>query len=366
MKIERTHGAYHLNGDYQVAISTAVYDAAWDRFVEATPGGHHVQTGSWAMLKEMHNWRVLRATLTNGQGLVAGAQFLVKRLPVHGKVAYIAQGPVIRAGVAMESVMHMIDMALHEADIDVVFIIPSHHQGAFVEHLHANGLVPHNIPLLPRATTIINLEPDLEMILNNMKSKTRYNIRYAERKGITVTEGGVDRLTGFYEMLQKTGERNTFTPESLDYYERMYDLFTDRRNLRLIFAEYENQPVSAILLIAFGDTVVYKRGGWTGEHGNLRPNEALHWDAIRWAKEKGFRYYDLEGISEDVARAALAGEELPEDAMNSYSRFKLGFGGDVVILPKTYVYARNPIIKWCGQRAKLIESGLEFAKVLAR
>ena len=44
--------------------------------------------------------------------------------------------------------------------------------------------------------------------------------------------------------------------------------------------ELGDEPVSAMLAIPFGDTVVYKRGAWTGEHGALRPNEALHWAAI--------------------------------------------------------------------------------------
>jgi lipid II:glycine glycyltransferase (peptidoglycan interpeptide bridge formation enzyme) len=355
-----------LTGNYQVTISTQAHHAEWDQFVENIPGGNHVQTSAWAMLKEMHSWQSVRVILSGNQGIAAGAQLLVKCLPVYGKIAYITHGPVIGTDVPLQDVMHMIDVAMQAAGIDLLFMIPSHHQDAFVDHLHAIGLIPHNIPLTPRATTIINLEPDLETILQNMKSKTRYNIRYAERKGITVTDGGRDRLASFYEMLQKTGERNAFTPESLEYYEKMFDLFTDHSHLRLLFAEYENQPVSAVLLIAFGDTVVYKRGGWSGEHGNLRPNEALHWHAIQWAKANGFRYYDLEGISEDAAVAALAGEEIPDEALNSYSRFKLGFGGEVVILPKTYVYARNPFIRWFGQRVKVIESGLNLAKVLAR
>jgi hypothetical protein len=107
--------------------------------------------------------------------------------------------------------------------------------------------------------------------------------------------------------------------------------------------------VSAGLRVAFGDTVICKKRGWSGEFGSLRPNVALEWAAIHWAKQAGYRYYDFEGLPRTIAEAVLRGEGLPEENRQSPASYKLGYGGDVRILPDALAYFSNPLIR-CGHR----------------
>jgi lipid II:glycine glycyltransferase (peptidoglycan interpeptide bridge formation enzyme) len=104
---------------------------------------------------------------------------------------------------------------------------------------------------------------------------------------------------------------------------------------QIFLAEYSGRPLSAALVIAFGDVVSYKRGGWSGEHGDLHPNELMHWAAMQWAKHEGYRCYDFEGI-----------EWRPGDGgLSSVSTFKMGFGGQVVLLPSAYEHIDNPVLR---------------------
>ena len=82
--------------------------------------------------------------------------------------------------------------------------------------------------------------------------------------------------------------------------------------IRLIASD-EDGPVSVILIVGFGPSVVYKRGGWSGRAGSSRPNELLHWSAMLWAKEQGYRTYDLDGIDPAVARMVMNGEPIPAE-----------------------------------------------------
>ena len=72
----------------------------------------------------------------------------------------------------------------------------------------------------------------------------------------------------------------------------------------------------------------------------------MHWTAIQWAKAAGYRYYNFEGIDADAARAQLAGAPLESDLLKSVTRFKLGFGGEVRLLPGVYDYVYNPMRDW--------------------
>ncbi len=342
--------------NYEVHISAEPSAPQWDAFLSDAPAGHHVQSSLWSRLKQMHNWRPLRITFSQNDEICFGVQILIKRISIFGSVGYITQGPVFASPDAdqFQQIISAVSQAMKQENIQVMFLMPPRNGAAIEPLLVKAGYASQTISMGPGATTLIDLDHSLEDIQKNMKSKTRYNIRYAERHGVTVREGTFDDLPLFQELLQKTADRNEFSPESLSYFQRMHELFAPPGHFQLLFAEHEGQTISSILLVAFGDTVIYKRGGWSGEKGNLRPNEALHWHAIRWAKEQGYHFYDFEGISRDAAQARLQGEDIPEEAMNTYTRFKLGFKGDVLVLPDTYLFSRNPLINWVARRRALI------------
>jgi lipid II:glycine glycyltransferase (peptidoglycan interpeptide bridge formation enzyme) len=87
-------------------------------------------------------------------------------------------------------------------------------------------------------------------------------------------------------------------------------------------------------------------GAWSGSRTGLRPNELMHWHAIQWARERGYRYYDLDGIDEPAARAVLAGEELPESGKRGTTHFKLGLGGEVTLYPTAYDRSFHWLLVW--------------------
>ena len=104
------------------------------------------------------------------------------------------------------------------------------------------------------------------------------------------------------------------------------------------------------MLLAFGDTVSYKMGGWSGGHREVRPNALLHWTGMQWAKGQGHRYYDLEGINADIGEAILSGRN-PADIyvsgvpLNGVTHFKLGLGGEVTRFPGCYDYSGQPLLR---------------------
>ena len=151
--------------------------------------------------------------------------------------------------------------------------------------------------MVPTATLLIDLTKNLDDILAQMKRATRYGIRRSLREGITVREGTERDLSTFYCILVATSQRQQFSPYPEEYFIKMWRVLGPHGYIRLFLAEYEDETVSAILTVPFRDTVIYKKGAWSGRHGNRRPNEALHWTAIKWAKAHGYCYYDFEGVN---------------------------------------------------------------------
>jgi lipid II:glycine glycyltransferase (peptidoglycan interpeptide bridge formation enzyme) len=202
--------------------------------------------------------------------------------------------------------------------------------------MRSSGFGPSFFKASLPATTVLDLSRGGEAILAGMKPKTRYNVRLGERSGITVRRGDHTDIPVFHAMLERTAERQRFVANSASYLRLLYKTLGPW--CQVFIAEFEGRPIAGMLAMTFGDTVVYKRGAWSGEEGKRRPNEVMHWEAIRWAISEGFARYDFDGIEPDVARAVLAGEKISGSAVESVTRFKLGFGGDVVLLPEASTY----------------------------
>lgn len=333
---------------YQIEISHELEDSAWDAFLAQMPDGHHVQSSLWSQLKATMNWRVVRIVVRQASAIVGGMQILFRPLPLGQCVGYVPRGPLLlrpddqlaeRLVTTIRQVMkaeRMVALLLQPPDDDVYF----------TQHLPTLGFGPCPVVIGVDATVKIDLTPSLDDILAQMKSKTRYNIRLGLRKGITIRKGTRADLPHFYELLLATSERQGFTAYPLDYFEAMWSLFEPHGYIHLFFACCGQERVSTNLAVGFGETLVYKKGAWNGRHGNLRPNEVMHWGIMQWAKEQGYRFYDLEGIEVEAAQSALNGQALPGEMLDSTSRFKLGFGGQVLLLPPPLAYVRNPALRW--------------------
>lgn len=314
--------------------------AAWDHFLGEAVGGDHTQSSGWAVLKQTTGWTASLITVEDAGRVVAGAQLLTQSIGPW-RIGYVSKGPVAGdPGRAPAVVDALVDVA-DELGLTGLFVQPPRAGQHVVAALEQRGFRRGHFDMGPTATVRVDLDRGEDEILGAMKSTTRANIRRAGRRGVDVVEGGVHDLSAFHELLRATGSRQGFTPPDLAYFRHMRDIFAPRGAFKLFVATVEGTGVSAMIAVPFGDTVTYKRGAWAGQHGDRRPNEALHWHAIRWARSHGYRWYDLDGIEPEAARSVLDGTELPSSLVNSVSRYKLGFGGTVVELPPTLVRLRG-------------------------
>ena len=348
--------------DYKIKLSYKAEEPEWDAFLADAIGGHHLQTGLWGQLKAFSGWRAARIIVTKREQIVAGAQLLMRPLPLIGNVCYVPKGPLFTSN----------DPELRNLFIDklqqvvkthrIVYLIvqPPCNYEAFAHQLPHLGFRPSRNSIAPTATVLVDLAMDLDKILAQMRSKTRYNIRVGERKGISVREGTESDLHAFHHLMVTTGQKNKFSPEPEEYFRTLWRLFHPHGYVKLFLAEYKGEAVSALLAIPFGNTVIYKRGAWAGHHGNLHPNEVMQWTAIKWAKSKGYRYYDLVGIDPEVARALVCGKSFTDGSRQGLTSFKLGFGGQITLFPEAYEYIPNPILRLAYTRVfpKIVNSSV--------
>lgn len=337
-----------IDASYQLVVSYEIEDSDWDAFLAETPGGHHVQTSLWAQVKALLGWRTARVVVRRDEQIVAGAQILIRSLPVFGAIGYISKGPLFASDdpALVELVikeLHQIAKAHH---IQYLALQPPNNGQALASQLPDWGFQPISTEMMPTATALIYLTKNLDVILADMNPTTRYNIRLGQRKEVTVREGTEHDLHTYHHILTLTGQRQNFSVFPKEYYLEMWRVFSPHGYIKLFLAEYKGEVVSAQLAIPFGDTVINKLSVWSGRYGNRRPNEVLQWSTIEWAKSEGYQYYDLEGIKPEAAKAILNQEPLPDSLRQTVTSFKLGFSKDVILFPGAYAHIHNPYLRW--------------------
>jgi lipid II:glycine glycyltransferase (peptidoglycan interpeptide bridge formation enzyme) len=336
-----------VTAGYTVSVSHAVDDRAWDDFVATVPSGDYVQTSLWAQVKAVAGWRAARVTIRRDGAIIAGAQLLIRPLPHFGAIGYVPRGPLL-AGEDPELMGLVIDALHREArsqHLPYLVVQPPRNGTALVPYLLASGFGPSPIQAATTVTSRIDLSYSLDHIWAQMHKQTRRNIRRGLRRGVTVREGTENDLAVFHQLHVAASERHRLPPYPMENLRQLWAAFAPYGYVRLFLAEYEGDAVAAHLTIPFGDTLLSKRSGWSGRHGSPKPNETLEWGVIQWAKSRGYHYYDLDGLDPRAARCAGDSKRLPDSLKQTWTSYKLGFGGDVVVFPRAYDYVYNPLVR---------------------
>jgi lipid II:glycine glycyltransferase (peptidoglycan interpeptide bridge formation enzyme) len=184
-------------------------------------------------------------------------------------------------------------------------------------------------------TVLMDLTPSEEVLLARMKQKTRYNIRLAEKKGVTLRVGTQEDFGMLYKMYAETSVRDGFVIRDEGYYQMVWKLFMDSQEptCEPLIAEVDGELVAAIFVFYFAGRAYYVYGMSRDAHRERMPTYLLQWEAIKAARAKGCNVYDLWGAP-DVFNDS--------DSMWGVYRFKEGLGGKVVRTLGAWDFAPNP------------------------
>ncbi len=278
------------------------------------PFGGFLQSYEWGTFQQSLGFEVKRIFEETPEGFVV-AQAVGQPLPLGKKYYLLPKGPL---GSAPEEVIIKV---LKKQLPDAAFLkiepnfVPT--TGNMVTERH------------PEATSTVLLSADFEKTLENMKPKTRYNIRLSEKKRVTIRIGGVEAFDEFMTLMSETAKRDGFSLHLSNRYKKMLEILTGGDcKAFLAFADFEGKPLAANLMIDSFGTRTYLHGASSNEMRNVMAPYALHAYLMKDAGSKGMGMYDFWGIAPPGS---------PEDhPWAGITRFKLGFGGDVVVMPGTF------------------------------
>ena len=174
--------------------------------------------------------------------------------------------------------------------------IPKHPK--LTKLMQSAGAVPGKTLFTP-TTFWIDLTPSEDSLMKGFSSKTRYNIRVAERNGVKVSEDNSDEAFERYlELTRETVTRQGFFAHTKKYHRLMWDILKKEGIAHLLTATYQKQIITTWILFKWKDFLYYPYGASTEEHKNVMANNLMMWEAIKLGKKLGLKTFDLWGREE--------------------------------------------------------------------
>jgi len=302
----------------------------WNSALAGLPTAHVLQTWEWGIFKSRYGWQPTRYLWRESDDRpCAAASVLTRRLSHYpSAVMYVPQGPALNYGntILLEQILgHLETTARRERalfiKIDPAVWADTAEGRMVVETLRSRGWRPSHEQVQFRNTMLLDLNHSPDEMLAAMKSKTRYNVRLATRRGVTVRPGHLADLPLLYRMYAETAARDGFVIRPEDYYRVAWGSFIEAGLAQPLIAEVEEEPVAMVIIFQFAGRAWYMYGASRAVHREKMPNHLLQWQAMQWAREQDCVIYDMWGAPDELDES---------DPLWGVYRFKKGFGGEFV------------------------------------
>jgi lipid II:glycine glycyltransferase (peptidoglycan interpeptide bridge formation enzyme) len=319
---------------------------------------HPLQSWEWGEFRKATGNEVVRLGVYDGKTLTDAIQVIFSRIPrTKYKIGTVIKGPV-----PTEEMLTALKELAKKENAIFIKLEPNvatkvvgekwmvdggkntkhktpntkHSGKELIEILKANGCVRGKTLFTP-TTFWIDLNPNEDELLKSFHSKTRYNIRLAQRKGVSVAEDNSDEAFEKYlELTRETVERQGFYAHTEKYHRLMWKhlhLQPTAHNLqpiaRLLTARYKGEIITAWVVFVWHDFLYYPYGASTDKHKKVMANNLMMWEAIRLGKKLGLKTFDLWGREEG----------------KGFTKFKEGYNPSVVEFLGTWDLPASPLYK---------------------
>ena len=191
-------------------------------------------------------------------------------------------------------------------------------------------------PFFEKYNFLLNIEKPEEDLLASFHSKTRYNIRLAEKKGVSIIDNSTEEgMEDYIRLMEETTKRQGFFNHNGEYFRRMFKIFpTD--TLRIFEAVYKEEVLTAWILFKFNGKLYYPYGASGNNHRELMPNNLIMWEAIKYGKELNCSVFDLWGC--------LGPNPNTADSWYGFHKFKAGYNPQLVEYIGTFDFVYKPLM----------------------
>jgi len=298
---------------------------------------HPIQTWEWGDFAQVQGHQVYRLGVFDKSKMISAYLVSFHKIPhTNYSIGTCLRGPQITS-----KMLASVKKIAHQENAIFVKFEPDIIHKEFDPPVVVN-LLPHlkDLVISPKVafyphSYLVDLTKPEEELLATMHSKTRYNIKVANRHGVKIEQNNSqEAFNSYLDLIFDTTTRQGFYLHSRQYHRDQWRILKNTGIPHIMLASYQNQTLSALLLFVYKDRLFYPYGGSLPTHRQVMAPTLLMWESIKFGKKIGCKSFDMWG--------SLGPSAKPADPSFGFHRFKQGFGGQLVQFVGTYDLVINP------------------------
>ncbi len=296
----------------------------WETFLQQRPETNFLQSWNWGVFHHKLGKLTFPIGLFEGDTQIAAAM-VIKEEAKRGKYLTVAGGPILdwsRTDYLEVLCTVLKDLAKKEG-CQFVRIRPQEIDSPELRKtVQTLGFTESPMHVTADLTLQLDLTKSEDQLLAEMRKNTRYEVRQAEKLGITVKQSeDAAEIETFYEYQLELAKKHHFVPFSYSFLYEQFVTFAEDHQVQLFHAFHEDKLLASAFILFYHGEAVYHYGISTPANDKLPGSYACQWAAIKWAKEQSGLRYNFWGI---------APQDQPNHRFSGVSLFKRGFGGQEV------------------------------------
>ena len=127
---------------------------------------------------------------------------------------------------------------------------------------------------------------------DGLRDSTRRNVRKAEKEKVEFRiEKTREAMRDFYRLNCMTRREHGLPPQPYHFFEKVGHHIISGGSGFVALAYYQGKAIAANVYFHFGDRAIYKYGASDKKYQDLRANNLVMWEAIKWFAAEGFKSF---------------------------------------------------------------------------
>lgn len=316
---------------------------------------HPLQSYEWGEFREKSGIKVIRKGLLDGGKLIQAFQLTIHPIPhTSWTIGYLPKGTL-----PTQELVKELKRLGKEYNCISIQLEPNITKSQITNHksqTNTNDQTLNNWdlefgawdlrkaahPLFTKFTLQLDLTKSEDDLLKAMHPKARYNIKVAQKHGVTVKEQNTQEgFDIFWKLTQETTSRQQFFAHTKKYHQTQWDTLPHKikpnvLSSHLLLASYEHQPLTAWIVFVFKDMLYYPYGASSQQHRETMHSTAMMWEAIKFGKKNRLKIFDMWG--------SAAPNTSSSDPWFGFTQFKERFGPERVEFIGSFDLVINPLL----------------------
>ncbi|MBI4028986.1 MAG: peptidoglycan bridge formation glycyltransferase FemA/FemB family protein [Candidatus Blackburnbacteria bacterium] len=301
---------------------------------------HPIQSWEWGDFRQESGNTIVRMGVFEGKELVQGHQLTIHKIPKTSyKLAMLLKGPL-----PSKKFLQFLKSYAQKEKIIFVRLEPNVTSSleSARKFLRTSGAVPGRRFFTPE-TFVLDLTLSEEELLKSFHPKTRYNIRLAQKHGVTVTlENSEKAFEEYLQQTEGTAKRQGFFAHTARYHKLMWKHLHSSGIAHLLQAKYRGETLVSWIVFVWRDTLYYPYGASSVNHKNVMAPNLMMWEAIKFGKSRKLKLFDLWGKEEG----------------KGFTKFKEGYNPKVIEFVGTWDLVCNRALYPIYRAAENVRWGL--------